>query len=366
MSETSSDVKVTIEMVKATGRAEFGIPLIFAGVQDRNIEYTECAELETVAAVIARAYYADGDTEEEKAAKLKEAKNNPVYHAAQLLFMQNNPPDRIAVCASKEKAVDALPRIKRLDWRQLIVVSTRKEGESSIREIAAYIESLAPTYMKMYFAGIDDIAIQKNIESKTVGMDRTMIFYHKPPVGAMEYEKYPEAALAGAAAGKKAGSFTYKNFILKGLTPQILDGVEIDNIHDLGCIAFVTKAGDNVTTEGKTTSGEYVDIIDSKDWIITQITYQTQRVLNMYDKVKYDNVGIAALESVCVSVLKDAFLNGMIAVDADGAPDYTVNYGRREESDPNDRVKRIYALGRFRFALAGAVHEVNVKGTIEV
>jgi hypothetical protein len=56
----------------------------------------------------------------------------------------------------------------------------------------------------------------------------------------------------------------------------------------------------------------------------------------------------------------------MIADDENGKPDYTVDYGKREETDPNDRLERRYTLGRFRFALAGAIHSAGINGEIEI
>ena len=58
-------------------------------------------------------------------------------------------------------------------------------------------------------------------------------------------------------------------------------------------------------------------VMRCKDWIISQIIYRTQKLLNTMPKVPYDNAGIAMLENVCLTVLKEAANMGMIAYDTE-------------------------------------------------
>ena len=174
------------------------------------------------------------------------------------------------------------------------------------------------------------------------------------------------AALVGEASGRDVGTFTYKNLILKGIEPEDLSDTEIDAITAANGIAFVTKAGDNVTTEGKAMSGEYIDIVDSKDYVISNLEYQTQKMLNTMGKIPYDNNGIAVLESAAVNVMNDAYNKGIIATNDDGTPGYSVDYATREETDEADRAARKYLGGHFSFKLAGAVHMVEISGEIEI
>lgn len=325
-----SDVKVVIKLSSSPGELGLGIPLILASKQEIATPYTECYSLDDVETLF--------------------SSDTAVYKAANLIFMQKTPPEKIAVYGATETALVAIKAIKDKNWRQLIVVGLSEDSETTAKAISDYIE----TTDKMYFTS----SASKETMPEISGMDRTVIFVCSGDT--------PEAALVGATASKAAGSFTYKNQILKGINPMELTDAEIDAIHEAGGFTFVTKAGDNVTSEGKATSGEYIDIIDSQDYIIKNITYRTQKVLNSADKIPYDNTGIAQLESVCVDVLKDAYNNGMIAVDDDGAPDYSVDYAPRSETSGGDRAERNYKLGRFRFALAGAIHTAVVNGTIEI
>lgn len=333
------DVKVKIDLIKPVGKAGFGIPLILEENATTEKSYTECSDL---AEVIAAGFAATTKT----------------YKAANTIFIQDNAPEKIAVCSTTGTTKTWLTNVDNVakEWRQLIVVTNDAETAISVADIMSTVETLDN---KMYFA---DLGTDDTTSLTVKDINRTVLFY----CGATDDYPSPAAALVGATAGRDVGSFTYKNLILKGISPQSLTNTEINAIHNKGGITFITKSGDNVTSEGKVAGGEYIDIIDSKDYIISQLEYQTQRTLNKMAKVPYDNNGIAILESIAVNVLKDAYNNGIIATNEDGTPAYSVNYAKREETTADDRAVRKYVGGKFSFKLAGAVHTVEITGEIEI
>lgn len=332
------DVKVKIDLAKPLGQLGFGVPLILLENADADVAYTEVR----------------GITELEAAGIAKES---VAYKAAALLFAQTHAPERIAVCAVGEPATTALADAKLVNkgWRQLIVVTDGETG-SSVQEVSTIVEGLEH---KMYFASLD---ADSSTTIATSGLRRTVLFY----CTATEDAPVPVAALVGETAGHAAGAITYKNVILKGIAPQDLTDVEVEAIHNKGGITFVAKAGDNVTSDGKVAGGEYIDVIDSEDYIIQQLTYETQLALNRAAKVPYDNNGIGLLESVAKNVLHRAYNNGMIVTNEDGTPGYWVDYALRENTKEADRSNRKYLGGNFGFTLAGAIHTVEVTGTITV
>lgn len=333
----ANDVKVVITLTKAAPKLGFGYPLIFAGKQSAAVAYKECGTLEEI---VTAGFAATTD----------------VYKAAQLLFMQNDAPAKIAVCGSTDDTVTALPDILDKDWRQLIVVTAGDEGESTVKEIAEYIE--ASKKFAMYFAHVD-LTNDAAAITAMASLDRTfMVAYTGTDV------PFPEAAIVGATAGLDPGSFTYKNIILKGVQGQDYIDSDVNTMHGKGVMTYLQKAGSVVTSEGKVASGEYADIVDCKDYIISQIEYQCQYLLNRVPKLPYDNRGIASLEGVVLSVLMDAADNGMIAVADDGSYDYSVDFGPRSECPASDISSRHYAKGTFTFALAGAIHTAKIEGEI--
>lgn len=332
------DVRVVIDQKKILTGAGFGIPLIYAGLLETELPYTECANIDEV--------------------KLLFPEGTRAYSAASLLFGQTAPPARIAVYGGTDKALTCLPGVWEKDWRQLLVASEAGAGEeNSLQEIAAYVDAKGD---KIFFTSVKDTAAVTGSGKAITSFMRTICMYHPDDVDC------PEAALVGATAGQTVGSLTYKNQMLNGLAPAQFTDAQVAAAEQLGCYCVVKKAGDTVTSEGKTAGGEYLDVVDSRDYIVREIEYRTQRTLNAAPKISYDNNGIALLENVCVDVLANAYANGIIAVDDKGLPDYTANYAPRSETQASDRHERRYVEGRFSFALAGAVHEAVIHGTIEI
>ena len=335
------DVKVKIDINKPIGKLSYSYPLLLVVESNKSPTINDYKECKTLDEIVAAGY----------------AATTNAYKTAALVFTQNNAPEKIAIknCKSTEEVATITSCVK-YGWRQLIVVcegETTAPAAATIKSISNYIE----TTQKMYFCSV---SATTDMTSFTKTNSRTVVFMYSGTAVC------PEAALVGASAGLTVGSFTYKNLILKGLTPLELSDTEIEAAHTAGAITFVAKAGDNVTTEGTALNGEYIDIIDSKDFVIQNIEYKVQKVFNTANKVPYDNNGIAMLESAVIEVMREAYNNGIIATNDDGTPAYTVTFALRSATSSADRTDRKYPYGNFSFVLAGAIHEAEITGEITI
>lgn len=323
-----NDVKVKIDLLKPSGTSEWGYPLIVTK-DETTIGYAVCTSL---AEVVAAGF----------------ASSTDVYKAAEKMFMQPHPPLRIAVAALTALTAENLAALTGEGWRQLVVMAAAADKT----EVKTYID----TTDKMYFAAVTSASGL----SAFADDDRVVCVVHGTEADLAA------AAVAGEVAGREVGTITYKNLILNGITPATFTDAQVEAIHTAGGITVLKKAGDIVTSEGLVVSGEYADIIDCKDYIIQQLTYKTQKLLNTMGKLPYDNRGIAILENAAIDVLKDAYNRGMIAEDDDGNPLYSASYALRSEVDANDIAARKFKGGRFAFTLAGAIHNVEITGEISV
>ncbi|WP_336761741.1 DUF3383 family protein [Paenibacillus sp. USHLN196] len=331
----AKDVNVIIDIESPTPRLGFGKPLIL-GSAATGKPYKTYADLASVKAEF-------GETTEE-------------YKAALAIWNQGDAaPAEIAIARQKtgvdsETVSDVLERLMKEDWYFLVTTTTL---QADVEEFAAAIE-LDGT--REYFTRSSDLVVVAALKSKLYS--RTTVFYHTT------ISNYPEAALIGRVGSAPVGSVTWKFKFLQGIEPLDITNTELNEIHAAGAITYVTKAGRNQTSEGKTLSGEWIDVIHSKDYIKANIEYGIQILFADTDKVSFDNTGIAQLESVTRNVLRQAFLQNMIAQDDDGLPLYGTNFKRRSEVDPADRALRTYNGGEFWFDLAGAIHETTIRGLI--
>lgn len=331
------DVKVKIDLSKPIGSAGSWYPLLCVvdstAQADSYGEYTELTELVTAG------YTATSN----------------VYKAANLMLMQDNKPSKFAVLKMKEFATTSVATYLNKGWRQMVFV----DAGDNAKDMAEYIE----TTDKMLFLTVSDKTKLATLYTSVKSYDRTFIVYHT------DSTNYPDAAAAvvGATAGYEAGSFTYKNIIVKGVTPLDISDTDLEaDVHTKGAITILEKAGDIVTSEGKVASGEYADVVDSKDYIVQNIAYKVQKVFNNNKKVAYTNAGISLLEVATGGVLKAGYDNGMIAENDAGAPLFSTNFALRSQTTESDRASRKYPYGQFSFELAGAIHNAEITGEITV
>lgn len=333
------DVKVNIKLAEVIGKAGTWFPCLYIVdsklTEDKYDEYTKLSEL--------------ADTNSGKT--LYDDKSE-VYAAASKLFAQEGAPSKIAVLAQSAFSTATMAEHISNGWRQLVLVGTHSSPET----IAEYIEG---TKSLMLFVGVQTVEALTALYAKVSEYNRTFIVYHTT-------DKDAAAAVVGATAGRAAGSFTYKNLKIKGVAAEDISATELETVHANGAIAIVEKVGDIVTSEGKVASGEYADNVDSKDYVVQNITYKTQKVFNNNDKVPYTNQGIAMLETATLEALKDAYNNGMIADNEDGTPAYSASFALRSETTETDRAGRNYPYGTFAFTLSGAIHNAEITGMVTV
>ena len=120
------DIKVKIDLTKPMGKIGFGIPLILSEGAAENNAYKECRDL---AEVVDAGYNSSTD----------------VYKTAELIFMQANAPEKIAVCSTTGTASDFLSDSSNTsrDWRHLLVLFS-EESTDTIASVAATIIQLSP------------------------------------------------------------------------------------------------------------------------------------------------------------------------------------------------------------------------------
>ena len=322
-----TDVQVIISATEAAGQAGTWFPLIYIKGSTETATYKEYASLAELTPDF--------------------AEGTDAYKIASLIFMQDNKPDKIAVVAGGEAVMTALTPFMDKSWRQLIVAG---EFDSTV---ATAIEATEKQYFT-HFASVGELT-----SAKITSYDRTVavVYSHEDVAN-------PEAAIVGRMAGYEAGQATYHAKVVKGVTAEAFTSAELEAIHKAGGFCYVMKNGRIATSNGITGSGEWVDVVESFDYLIQNIRYDVQEVFLNNDKVPYTDAGISMIESAVYNRLKAAYGNGMIATNEDGTAAFKTSFKPRSQTTASDRATRNYPYGTFEFELAGAIHKAKITGTV--
>lgn len=329
------DVEVVITReTQAVSQAGFGTPLILATSKDHP--FTTYADLAGVAE------------------DFPEGTN--AYKIANRIFAQNPRPQKIAILGVEYDSevdepsvlISALNANAENDFYFLLC---EEQGQTEIQALSEWVDS----QKRLYFYSTDDPSIHDGLNS-----DRTVALVHKQP------ETYPAEGWVGVCAPTDPGSITWKFKTINGIGESGYSSSEVDSIVESGGNTYIRQGGILHTYDGRTTSGEWIDIIRSQDFVEARIKEEVFRTLVNAPKVPFTSAGIAMITSAVESVLKNAFENGIIAEDEEGEPLYSVTAPNRADISENDRANRILPDVRFEFELAGAVHKVRIVGVIRV
>jgi hypothetical protein len=161
---------------------------------------------------------------------------------------------------------------------------------------------------------------------RTLNRARTSAWYHPDPRQCLA------AAVAGRCLGSKPGSIQLAHKQLTGVTPVVLTDTQRENlIHKddfLGKNAnsYSTFGGVTVTFYGRTSSGEWIDVVRDNDSVNSNMEAALYNLLLQNDKVPIDDDdpgGLTLIRGTMEAVLDQAVTDG-IYLGGNAAPIVTV------------------------------------------
>ena len=237
--------------------------------------------------------------------------------------------------------------------------------ESRDKADLAAVGTWANSNKKFFFGGSSDVTA---LDSRNVDREAYLIHDNSPG-------DYPECAWVGREIPKQPGSNTWKWKILSGQNQSTFTSTQLATIRSNNGQALQLQAGAIFTNEGKTTSGEFIDIILGQDWVENQLNIGLLGLYLKNDKISMDDIGISQVEGVIRDVLKRAGDNKIIAkavseADLLKSDDklyiYQVTVPLRADISVADRAARNLTGIKFVYTTAGAIHKTTVTGLIEV
>ena len=186
---------------------------------------------------------------------------------------------------------------------------------------------------------------------------------------------FHEAAWSGEGFAADIGSITWKWLTPSGVAAANYSLPQLQAIRAGNCQTFAERSGVIYSDEGITTGGEFLDVIMSRDYIKARLGEAIFGLLIRSKKVPFDDTGGMMIESVMRDVFRQAGKDGIIAKAVseedkeksdEGDYMYTVTVPQRSDVPDNDRAARKWSGITFSFTIAGAVHRVDIEGTITI
>lgn len=273
-----------------------------------------------------------------------------VYAKANAYFAQDNPSDRVAILSYPQgKLEDSLGAFWWQDWYFMVL-------DSAITDEDVTLASNIFEANLLKFLVVQKSSIGKH--SAWEGNDYTIDLVHPD-------EEVMDAGFIGSVASETVGSVTWKFKSINGLTSQDYSATDFAAINLHHGIAYINANGTDETSEGWTSSGEYIDNLHGDTWIKVEIEANVQTAFQTNKKVAYEKSGIDLLTGIVYDTLQKAFEQGIILTDdATKKGDFDVQATDRAAQSLDDLSKRHYGGISFTYNRSGAIHNATINGLI--
>jgi hypothetical protein len=244
------------------------------------------------------------------------------------------------------------------DWYGLITIPT---SDAIVKAAAAWTEANSKLYIPQSADwDIIDAGESGDLASDLVALayTRTAGIWHRH-IGGSERA---DAAWLATQLTPDPGSYTAAFKTLAGVSVDDLRAGERTALTNKRWTRYARQGGINITFEGRTPSGRFVDVTRFVDWLYAEIQVDVYSLLVNNPKVPYTDAGIAAIKGAIAGSLKKGQEVGGLA----DFPAPVVTAPTVAETDTVDRANRILRNVEFTARLAGALHGIVINGTVSV
>jgi len=295
---------------------------------------------------------------------------DPVGVAARVAFQQNLRPYAVYIAIRQEGDEVAFEPItetldRAYDVAGWYTVCPAGIGVDEYEEIAEWTESKEKMFAYTYLSNEDPIEPKYFRSHGWCGLLRDESNATELP----DECHYVHVAVTAKCLSYDAGSETWAFKEVHGL-PRIAVSKELRNeIVEDSSNAFVNVSGHNYTVNGMVRGGEWIDVIRGRDWLQTEMRMRIFRLLASEPKIAYLETGLAKIQNEIIATLKSAQDRNIVQVDEYDErggliPGFTVTVPRAASIAPEQRQMRKLSGIQWRARLAGAIHVVEVSGTL--
>jgi len=238
------------------------------------------------------------------------------------------------------------------DW---YVLHLDSQGAAEIEVAARWIEATRKIFGATSGDSLIPTSSGADIASTLFGLSlaRTYLVYdHNPHKRAAE-------AWTGVMLPYDPGSATWKFKRASGVTALHLTTTQIGHLEAKNCNYCIRLGGVPIFQQGVMAVGEFIDIIQGVDWFRARLQERVYLVLVNLKKLPFTSGGIATIESEVWAQLADGYRVGFLAPDSG-----TVETPDVASVSAADKIARHLPNVKFAAQLAGAIHSVQITGTI--
>lgn len=191
---------------------------------------------------------------------------------------------------------------------------------------------------------------------QTLSYARTMGAYHPDPSAMFS------AAWMGRCLPLEPGSETWSIKRLAGVAAVSLSATHRANLVARNANSYETVAAIDVTFNGTTADGDFMDVQRGLDWLEDDIAKSVFEALAGANKIPFEDDGVAVIEGEIRGSLRRAVTRKILA--ASPAPNVTVPLVADVSS--SDKALRRLPDVKFSGTLSGAIHKVIINGVVSV
>lgn len=298
----------------------------------------------------------------------------PIGRAARIAFSQSPRPNQIYIAIRQQVAVQGeamateaepitttLARAEETPGWYVICPCGMEEGE--YKTIAEWTESRNYVFA---FTTLGDTNPVGDLFYRSFG------FYGKTVESAEEVpedNKYAHVAAVSKCLHYDAGAETWANQVVNGITAATLSGTMISKLNAANLSYIIKVGGKTITQGGKTSAGEWIDLIRFRDWLQNDMAQRVCDLLIRNPKIPYTDSGIAAVENQIIASLKAGQVRGGIAesefdeMDQE-VPGYKTTMPLASSLTASERASRVLKNCKFWARIAGAIHMVEIEGSL--
>ena len=292
---------------------------------------------------------------------------DPIGVAALVAFSQKHPPAGIYISIQKKTGSDMESITTTLDralgFTGWYAVAPAGVDEDLFASIAAWVEVNNKLFAYTAMSLTNPV---------TTEYFRSFGIFGKVTVAETDTpknNKYAHVAWLTEGFSYTPGEETWAFKSLSTISPSVLTSNEIEQLKTAKLNYYVEVSGKGITQEGKVISGEWIDIIRFRDWMVSDMQTRVFNLMVSNPKVPYTDGGIGLVENQMIATLKQGQKQGGIdgdAYDGDGAllPGFVTSVPRAANISDANKARRVLEDCTFSARLAGAIHATSIKGNL--